>query len=336
MLILRILAFTAGLALVVAFFVSAMRVTLLLRRRHDRLASVAARATRRAFDLLVHLVPADRRSGLQDYLGPMALLALLITWFAAVLLGYTLMYWAVGEPSLAESLVFSGSSLTTTGFATPTSYAGRLLAITEGAIGLGVVAILITYLPSLQSAVQQRDVMASWVAARAGAPVSGPAFLAWYYARKQGDVDEVWSTGEQWFRSLGQSQAAQPLLIAYRPLAPARSWVAAAGALLDAAALALTALALPDTGPPEVLLEAGVRALEELAGSVARSLVPAQIEDVSPATYAAALDRLRASGAPVRSEAEATYDAFAALRARYLPSVQRLAAATETLAQVWE
>ncbi|MGQ9684520.1 MAG: hypothetical protein ACUVX9_18500, partial [Anaerolineae bacterium] len=222
------------------------------------------------------------------------------------------------------------------GFATPTSYAGRLLAITEGTIGLGVVAILITYLPSLQSVVQQRDAMASWVAARAGTPASGPAFLAWYYARKQGDVGEVWSAGEQWFRSLEQSQAAQPLLIAYRPLAPERSWVAAAGALLDAAALALAALRLPDTGPPEALLEAGVRALAELAGSVARSLVPALLEDVSPASYAAALDRLRASGAPVEAAAEATYNVFAALRARYLPLVQRLAATTEPLAQVWE
>ena len=284
----------------------------------------------------MYLVPANRRSGLQDYLGPTALLALLITWFAAVLLGYTLMYWAVGEPSLGESLVFSGSSLTTTGFATPTSYAGRLLAITEGAIGLGVVAILITYLPSLQSAVQQRDAMASWVAGRTGAPASGPALLAWYYAREQGDVDEVWSAGEQWFRSLEQSQAAQPLLLAYRPLAPERSWVAAAGALLDAAALALAALRLPDTGSPEALLEAGVRALAELAGSVARPLAPAPIEDVSPSAYAAALDRLRASGAPVEAAAEATYNVFAALRARYLPFVQRLAAATATLAQVWE
>ena len=66
--ILRMLAFAAGLALVATFFVSAMRVTLLLRRRHDRLVSVAARTTRRVFDLLMYLVPANRRSGLQDYL----------------------------------------------------------------------------------------------------------------------------------------------------------------------------------------------------------------------------------------------------------------------------
>lgn len=326
MLLLRVLVLGVGLVLVVLFFVSAMRVTLLPSYRRDCLVAVAVRAVSRAFGLARHFLPHDTHTALLDYYGPTTLLAVIIVWFTAVLLGYMLMYWSVGEPGLAESLVFSGSSLTTTGFATPTSYPGRLLAISEGAIGLGVVALLITFLPSLQSAIQQREDMVAWLSSRAGSPPSGPALLAWYYAHgEENGLPDLWSAGERWFHALQATHANQPILVTYHSSMPDSSWVAAGGALLDAATLALSVLNPPAQSQAEILVEVGIHALGAIVGVLPRPPAPVSELAVTPAAFATALAQLRTAGAPVTADVESAYTALVSRRASYAPLLALLA-----------
>ena len=83
---------------------------------------------------------------------PLSLFALALTWLAIVLPGYTAMFWALREGSLREDLTSSGSALFTLGFERPDSLPTTVLAFTEAAIGLTLVALLITYLPSLYAA----------------------------------------------------------------------------------------------------------------------------------------------------------------------------------------
>ncbi len=66
------------------------------------------------------------------------------------------MLWAAGAGTTLYDLVLSGSSLVTLGLVAPPSTALTLLAISEAAVGLVLLALLITYLPSLYGAFSPR------------------------------------------------------------------------------------------------------------------------------------------------------------------------------------
>jgi hypothetical protein len=64
----------------------------------------------------------------------------IIVWFGLVLVGFALLIWSCqAEHSLLKAMIASGSQLSTLGFRTPPDTAGQLLAIVEGAMGLGIV-----------------------------------------------------------------------------------------------------------------------------------------------------------------------------------------------------
>jgi hypothetical protein len=67
------------------------------------------------------------------------------------LLGYTAMYWALGGVALRGAFIEAGS-LFTFAFQAPLGIPQTILAYSEAALGLGLVALLISYLPSLYSA----------------------------------------------------------------------------------------------------------------------------------------------------------------------------------------
>jgi hypothetical protein len=57
-----------------------------------------------------------------------------------------------------------------------------------------------------------------------------------------------WSVWMRWFNDIEETHSTTPILVYFRSPAPERSWVTAAGAVLDSAALALSAL---DTDKPQ-------------------------------------------------------------------------------------
>ena len=74
-------------------------------------------------------------------------------WLVLVLLGYTGMFRALGVPSWRGAFTASGSSLLTLGFAPLDDLPKQMLAFSEATIGLGLVALLIAYLPTMYSGV---------------------------------------------------------------------------------------------------------------------------------------------------------------------------------------
>ena len=88
---------------------------------------------------------------------PVALLLLPLAWAALIIIGFSGIFWALGVDPWRDALVLSGSSITTLGFRTTDDLPTLLLSITEGLIGLGIFALLISFLPTIYGAFSRRE-----------------------------------------------------------------------------------------------------------------------------------------------------------------------------------
>ena len=103
------------------------------------------------------------------WISPIYIVLLIAAWFALVQAGFSLLIWSSqAEHNLLQAVIASGSALSTLGFLTPPGVAGQLLAIPEGAMGLGIVVFLFTFIPGYQTAIQAREVKLAWLYARVG------------------------------------------------------------------------------------------------------------------------------------------------------------------------
>src|SRR5262249_46294648 len=195
-------------------------------------------------DLWINRLPtfAERDRVMAVY-APFGLLTLPVVWLALVLLGYTAMFWALGVQPWSTALTTSGSSLFTLGFATLGDLPTTLLAFTEATIGLILIALLISYLPTMYSAFSRPETAVTLLAVRAGSPPSAVELIWRYHAVNGLDgMHDLWVSWEQWFAELEETHTSLAALPYFRSSRPERSWVTAAGTVLDAAALRASTL----------------------------------------------------------------------------------------------
>ena len=103
----------------------------------------------------------------------------------------------------------SGAAITTEGFLAPKGGAQTTLYILGGVIGLGIVGLLITFLPTIYSIYSQREQEVSRVAFRFGAPPSGVKVLAQAIRLDLAqELDEFWKYGRigspTWLRHISR------------------------------------------------------------------------------------------------------------------------------------
>ena len=84
-----------------------------------------------------------------------------------------LLFWSLGDRPLRQALVLSGFSIYTLGFEVPPNMPTTLLAFSEAGVGLVLLAMLISYLPSMYQSFQRRE------AAEAGVPLKADLEQAW-------------------------------------------------------------------------------------------------------------------------------------------------------------
>jgi hypothetical protein len=249
------------------------------------------------------------------------LLALLVSWLAAIALAGAGIQWALGGGSAGQAFGASASALTTLGVSSKGGGASAAAYI-EAVLGVGLLALIIGYLPSLYAAFSRREALVTKLAMRTGLPPAGPAILSrlWRPAGPQTVLNETWRAWEDWFVDLGESHTSFPVLVFFRSPQIAKSWITAAGAILDAAALALAAVD-GDQGPETgMCLHAGIVSLRHIADFYG---IPYQ-GDAASATIAvteqeviAACQELKAAGVTVVSDLNAAYDRFRTSRAAY-------------------
>ncbi len=109
-----------------------------------------------------------------------------------------------------------------------------------------MVALLIAYLPTMYAAFSRREQAVNMLEVRAGSPPSAVEMLL-RFRRIHGldKLGEYWRTWETWFADIEESHSTLATLVFFRSPRPEMSWVTAAGAVLDAAALTLSAVDVP-------------------------------------------------------------------------------------------
>lgn len=314
-----------GLALVFAVFDSALRTFVLPRGVSTFLVRLVFIPSRWFFDLLAREGRSyEARDRVMALYGPLTLFALVFFWMALVVAAFTLIYrGALGVTGWKHAFALSGSSFFTLGFATsPGTVVGYVLVFIEAASGLGILTLLIAYLPTIYGAFSRRELMVAKLATRAGEPPTAVELLQRYHAINRDDsLPELWSEWEDWFADIAETHTSLAVLVYFRSPNPGRSWVTAAGALLDAASLAQSTLAVPWSPEAGLCIRAGSLALRELAQfySIPFDPDPAPDDPISIARseFDEAYGALAEFGVPVRPDRERAWRDFAGWRVNY-------------------
>jgi hypothetical protein len=328
--LLRIVAALIGALLIFAFLRSASRVALVNRPRGDRFA--------RGVGWLVHTTlgrlarTRSRYEDVQDVLAwvlPLYILFVIVVWFGLVLAGFALLIWSFqAEHNLLKSIIASGSQLSTLGFFAPADTAGQLLAILEGAMGLGVVVFYFTFVPGYQTTIQLRQVKVAWLYARASPGLTNFTLLEWFLSTGESDWNSLWEDWESWFRNVGESQGLAPVLAFVPTVHRDQNWLAAAAVALDSASFFLSAIEGPGAPSATVCRRTGVDALRLIAAAVTGRAAASEAlgeQRLARADFDVACDRFGRLGAKLRAERESCWLRFVELRQEYEALLQRLA-----------
>lgn len=341
MLALRILCFCAGTALVVGTFLSAIRTFVLPRPAIAKITTLVFVLMRQMFLLWIRRAKTyEERDAVMAFYVPFSLLVLPVVWLALVLLGYACIFWALGvEPWLA-AIKLSGSSLLTLGFANTEDIATMVVVFSEAIVGLILVALLIAYLPTMYTAFSRRELAVTLLEVRAGSPPSAAELLErTHRIGGLAQIDKLWETWETWFAEVQESHTSLAALTFYRSPQPGKSWVTAAGTILDAAALTLAAIDLPARGEASLCIRSGYLCLRRIADYYGIAYNPSPRGDdpisISRAEFDAVYDRLGQAGVPLKRDRDRAWRDFAGWRVNYDTVLLALAALTMAPHAVW-
>ena len=263
----RVVVFLVGLSIVVAVFGSAVRTVVIPRGIPARIARFVFLGMRGVFRLFARPgLPYERRDRVMTLYAPFSLMILLGTWLTLVIAGYTLMYWGLGSISVREAFSLSGSAVLTLGFGSPDDLPSTILVFTEAAIGLVLLALLITYLPSIYGVFSRRENLVAGMEVRGGTPPSAVEILkrAWR-VDELGKINVLWRRAEQWFLEIQETHVSIPAVVFFRSPEPDHSWVTAAGAILDSASILLSAVDRPKDPNAAYCIRAGYLCLRRIA-----------------------------------------------------------------------
>ena len=320
----HVLVSILGLCLLFTILRSMIRIALMNRHYRDFFAEVTGRA--------VYMAVAFRLGSNRDmkaihpvlvWFFPAYILSLIIVYFVGAMAAFALLYWGTGAvDTWHQAFIASGSGLNTLGFATPTTIVGQWLSIPEGALGLGIVVFLFTFIPSYQAVIRSREDKTSWLYVRANSQPSGVTLLEW--CQRTGvatNMKDLWESWEDWFRMLGDTHSVLPMLSMSPSVQSGQSWVLAAAAVLDAAALAASSIDTGDVESAKICVRTGTRALLAITDALGRASSAAGQEQGRPSRrrYEAARSRLCSAGMPLRSGAdeETQWQEFLSLREEY-------------------
>lgn len=252
----KVLPAILGVVLVLVVLGDGFETIVLSRRvtRRVRLAGFFFRYTWLPCSAFVSRISSGRRR--ENYLsfyGPLSLLLLLVVWAAGLIFGFALIHWANGSaitftkgtPSFVTYLYFSGTNFFTLGLGdvTPLTPMERALTVLEAGVGFGFLALVIGYLPALNSSFSRREVNISLLDARGGSPPTAGELLR-RHSRDRGldELRQLLRDWEFWSAELLESHLSYPILAYFRSQHDNQSWLGALTAILDACSLVMAYL----------------------------------------------------------------------------------------------
>ena len=315
--------FLGGTIIVVATLLAAIRTVVLPRAERPMISALVFRITRFFFKILTRKAHSyQQRDRIMSFYAPLSLLLLPIEWVSLILLGYTAMFRAVGVSPWIAAFETSGSSLLTLGFVpveTPLQY---ILAFSEATIGLGIVALMLAFLPSIYASFSRRETLVALLETRAGSPPSAVEMLS--RMNRIGLLDnlsETWDRWEVWFADVEESHTTHAALVFFRSPRPDRSWVTAAGTVMDTAALLLSTVDVPRDPHAAMCIRSGYIALRQIADffEIEYEGDPQQGDPISIMRYEfdEVCQELESQGIPLKADRDQSWLDFAGWRVNY-------------------
>src|SRR5579884_1278244 len=333
MIVLQIIAVIAGVSAVLFALRSAIQTFILPRAVSDPTARAVFLAVRGVFDLRAWRAASyEARDALMALYAPIALGALLVSWLVIIVLGYTLIYWGLGVGSLQRAFLISGSSLFTLGFAAPALVGQSIVVFSQAGIGLLLAALLVAYMPTIYGAWSRREHQVATLEVRAGSPPTSWGLIIRYHRIAGIEADELWPAWEDWFVDVEESHTSLASLVFFRSPQPDRSWVNAAGVVLDSAALLTSSVEVERNPRRELCLRAGYIALRRIAQLFKLPFdpdpKPGDPISVSRYEFDDAWEAMADAGVPMKPDRDQAWSDFAGWRVNYDQPLLRLAALT--------
>jgi hypothetical protein len=204
-----------------------------------------------------------------------------------------------------------------------------------------MIALLISYLPSIYASFSRREAAVAGLDVRAGSPPSASELLI-RHARIEGldHLEDVWQTWEAWFTDIEETHTSIPAIVFFRSPDPKRSWVTAAGAVLDSASITASTVDLERPVEAQLCIRAGYIALRKISDFFGIpydpdphwpdqpvSIIKSEFDDV--------YDELAREGVPLKPDREQAWKDFAGWRVNYDAVLLALAALTVAPPAKW-
>jgi nitrate reductase NapE component len=284
-----------GTILLLAVLQDAFEVMLLPRRVHRRI-----RFTRFYFQAVwaiwrgvaLWLRAGSGRERFLSVFGALSMVILFALWAVGLITAFGFLEWAAQSSAtspLSEQVYMSGVTFFTLGYGdvVPHSGAARALSIVEAGTGIGLIAVVIGYLPVLYQLFSRREAHVIQLDARAGSPPTATTMLSRHPdPGGLGKLDDLLREWEIWGSELLESHLSYPMLVYYRSQHDNQSWLAALTAVMDTCALIL--VGVDDLHPLQSRMTFAMA--RQVVVEITRSF------RVSPSRYAGG-DRLPGDGA---------------------------------------
>jgi hypothetical protein len=335
------IGFAGGICLLLLTGSSVIKTLMIPRNLNSLIATVVGRAVRFGYGLATARISSlHRREKMLAASAPTSLFTLLVAWILCLYLAFALMLLPFTASSLPRAMRLSGSSLFTLGFATPAGAAPDGIVFAAAISGIGVIALMIGYLPTIYSAFNRRETLVTMLEALAGKPPWGPELLA----RQQliGNVSylpRLYERWTEWAADISESHTTYRTLIYFRSKYPENPWPLALLSVLDAAALQLALC--PSSAPSEArpLMRVGYLALRQLA----TALGVAVNEDPHPddplrltkAEFLEAVQHMDQAGWVFERNPEEAWLHFRGWRVNYEQAAEGIAAHLDVVPAMW-
>jgi hypothetical protein len=337
----RLALIASGALIVWRTMLSAVRTFVLPRSSPDTISNFLFRNILKLFWLRTRRATTyEARDALMAMFAPTAMIALPMFWFVLVLIGYALIYWALGEARLDDAIMISGFSLLTLGFRSSATLPRVMVEFSEALLGLTLIGLLISYLPTMYSAFSRRETLVTLLDVRAGSPPSAMELLMRAHRIRGLDVlEELFREWEVWFAEVQESHASLTPLIFFRSALPQHSWITAAGAILDSAALYSSVLDRPALPQAQLCIRAGYLCLRHLADyfrmPYAKNPTAADPITIGRDEFDEVVAALRAGDLPLKADLEQAWRDYVGWRVNYDAVLIQLAELTQAPYAPW-
>ncbi len=341
MLFWEIAAVVVGAGLTLLVVLSAVRTVAVPRGEQVLLAQGLFAMSSHAFGALVRLSRTeDGKEAVRARFAPITMLSMPFVWAVGVIFGFSLMFWGLGVRGYRDALVLSGSNFTTLGTSVTTDTPELLLGVAEALLGLGLIALLLSFMPALYSAFSRREALVARLEVRAGEPPSSEEFLV--RANSIGWLDslaDTWTSWELWFIEVEEAHTTYPALNHFRSPVPQRSWITAAGTVLDSASLLLSTVNLPPTPEASLCIRSGYVTLGRIAQFFNldhdKDPLPTDPISISREEFDGLCDRLGAAGVPLVADREQAWLDFTGWRVNYDKALVSIARMVDAPYAMW-